>query len=65
MKESIAGLKLQLKMSQQGNSDKKSSMKLGRKLFSSINKLSAWCEDTFNGKPISFGVFADPYTVLQ
>ena len=33
--------------------------------FSLIQDLGAWFDETFEGKPIPFGVFVDPYTVFQ
>ena len=65
LKVTLDGLTSNLLQKQHARKGKGKSVSLGKHNFNSPSELEAWADVTFKKQVIPFGVFVDPYTILQ
>ena len=65
LKTTLDGLTSNILQKQEARKGKGKSVSLGKHVFNSPAELGAWADVTFKNQVIPFGVFVDPYTILQ
>ena len=65
LKLTLDGLTSNILHKQEARKGKGKSVSLGKHVFNSPAELEAWADVTFKKQVIPFGVFVDPYTILQ
>jgi hypothetical protein len=65
LKLTLDGLTSNLLQKQNALKGKGKSVSLGKHVFNTPSELEAWADVTFKKQVIPFGVFVDPYTILQ